>query len=480
MAPHSLETILKPPQWPTALSQFVTACLMWDPKHRPTSLQAMNHEYFVDAVDPLIRPKSRLLGRKQPSYDHKQSKEATETPKLTSRPSWFRKSLISHESAPAVPQHTLQVHQSSPVGAPMPILPSIRPISPLSNAVTAEARTTHPQGVIIAQPQEQTTPEKKKIGRQLSLASHGNHYTDSDRAVSGISSPINGQKESFFSHLRKRARRLSGRNQLPVSPRHDDVEANAGCGPWQSGRSSMAFDGQAGMMVPSKNDFTELDKALSNVRYSLDAASQARLNENHVQKGSESPSSVAMPTGIKRQPSQSRVSPIEPATSATGPISSRTRRALHLSTHPAHRYETPDEEEELLDEALHGAQRAAGDLNKASTYSHTELPQHSRQALAVKDSNANKPGLAHSQSAMDVRMLNPYPTPSPSAKRSGMLFNQALMAEPVTPATPAISIVGKLPRQGNEVQAWPTPPNEENEWAASASASIFAAGCTYR
>ena len=59
-----METILRAPQWPAALSSFVTWCLMWDPKNRPTSAEAMKHEYFNAAIDPL-RPKSsrsRLLG----------------------------------------------------------------------------------------------------------------------------------------------------------------------------------------------------------------------------------------------------------------------------------------------------------------------------------------------------------------------------------------------------------------------------------
>src|SRR6266536_363262 len=172
MAPHSMDTILQPPQWPLALSNFVTWCLMWDPKNRPTSVQALNHEYFADAVDPL-RPKSsasRLLGRKHSDMSFKSTKESIDSPTPPSKPSWFRRSLIAREPSPAVPQHeatrpapvTTHSYQEPPpshknrtnqskrstwaaapvVGAPMPILPSIRPISPLSHAVTAQS-TSH-------------------------------------------------------------------------------------------------------------------------------------------------------------------------------------------------------------------------------------------------------------------------------------------------------------------------------------------------
>ncbi|WP_235316847.1 hypothetical protein, partial [Staphylococcus aureus] len=95
MAPHSLETVLPAPQWPASLAHFVTWCLMWDPKARPTSRQALEHEYFADAVDPL-RPKSsstsKILNRKSSNQ-----LASTETdnghPLATKTSSWFRKSL---------------------------------------------------------------------------------------------------------------------------------------------------------------------------------------------------------------------------------------------------------------------------------------------------------------------------------------------------------------------------------------------------
>ena len=512
-----MESILQTPQWPIGLSNFVTWCLMWDPKNRPTSFQAMNHEYFADAIDPLTRPKSstpRLLGRKQSGYDHRASKEQSDGPTLASRPSWFRKSLIGRESVPVVPQHSnpqLMSPNPSPInhssttpvvtesskfrpnaskratwsngptaslGAPMPILPSIRPISPLSNAVTAQARST-----TIAEEQEKArsndvpTPEKKKIGRQLSLASHGNHYGDLHRgdgegSISSLMSPTSSQKEGFFSHLRKRARRLSGRNQLPMSPKHDDIEANAGCGPWSSNRSSMVVDPIAANPPPPRNDFTELDKALQNVRYSLDASSQPGQSPQPQLQRQNSTNAAPVNAGPQRSGSLSRRPVPRPGDDGSsgagpGPISSRTRRALHLSSHPTQRYETPDEEEELLNEALNGMQKAVHGMDKSRKVENDV----GRNALAQKD--LNRQALHNSISA--ARMTDPYPTPSPSAKRNGILFTDALMARPATPN----SLAWQRSKENSNAMC-PTPPYEENEWAASAAASIFAASSSFR
>src|SRR5947199_6154344 len=112
--------------------------------------------------------------------------------------------------------------------------------------------------------------KSKKIGRQLSVNSHGNHYADlhrqeAERSLNGggpLMSPPYGQKESFFSHLRKRARRLSGRHGF-TSPSGDDVEANAGAPQW-SNRSSMVVDSI--IESSNQNDFSEIDRALQNVR----------------------------------------------------------------------------------------------------------------------------------------------------------------------------------------------------------------------
>lgn len=519
-----METILRPPQWPVALSSFVTWCLMWDPRSRPTSAQAMNHEYFADAVDPL-RPKSsttRLLGRKHSSVETKSNNESSDRPSLSSKSSWFRKSIIAKDTGAAVSQlngkaqtespHSPPVHASlvhantssniatttstrpfaskratwtngvtPSIGAPMPILPSIRPISPLSDAVTAQAHSRLAANGASQTPNANSVTDNKsskKIGRQLSVASNGNHYADyhrqeAERALNGnrdSMSPSGYQKESFFSHLRKRARRLSGRPQAPLSPNSDDVEANAGCGPWQSNRSSMIVD--AAMMDSAvKKSTSDFDRSFPNNRLVLDASPSP--NASQVQKGNYTQPPHALSPNPERhqtlpqgQPSRSLdMTNAAGAGTGSGPISSRTRRALHVSSQPAQMYETPDEEDELLHDALNSAQKATKGMDQRK-----RAENDSYRTLVNKE----KPRQPLQQSAINEVSLNPYPTPSPSAKRNGILFSQNLMGEPITP----LNISKARPKEDIHPK-WPTPPYEENEWAASAAASIFAAGSVY-
>jgi meiosis induction protein kinase IME2/SME1 len=119
-------------------------------------------------------------------------------------------------------------------------------------------------------------------------------------------------------------------------------------------------------------------------------------------------------------------------------------------------YETPEEEDELLDEALRSANRAA-----------RRLDTNQRGVLAQKDLNRQTLPLLPSES----QQLGAYLTPSPSAKKNGVQFNAS---------TQPLNIVKKRPEQEHAPPHWPTPPYEENEWASSAAASIFAAGTIYR
>ena len=479
MAPHAMDTIIQPPQWPASLSNFVTWCLMWDPKARPTSTEALAHDFFTDAVDPL-RPKSsasRMLGRKHSDLSYRGSKDSPEVLSSTSKPSWFRKSLIGRTdntpaAAPAVskendaprpsPVHAvtdIPVSKTRPTPgkrttwtngpsnlAPMPILPTIKPISPLSDTVTAQASSRTPSySDAYAAGQKHDDKVAKKIGRQLSVASTGNHYADIHRqqaemalnGQSGLASPPNGQKESFFSHLRKRARRFSGRQaQTPISPKSMDLEAQAGCGPWASNRSSMVIDNPAQSPSPVQRVDTHeaLDKALRNVQQNLDSSQTAPIPPNHL----VNPNSV-----LKRHHSL----PQQPARSVdnlrgVGPISSRTRRS-HIPG--GRQYETPDEEDELLDEALTSTHKAMKRLDRNS------IQNDSRQPLR--------------QSSSNLGLSNPYPTPSPSASGNAALFGHG-----TTQVTPS-----KV-RDNHKQSSTPPYDHEENEWAVSAAASIFAVG----
>lgn len=480
MAPHAMDTILQTPQWPAALSQFVTWCLMWDPKNRPTSTQALAHEYFADAVDPL-RPKSsasRMLGRKQ--SDLSRGKDSAASTPTSSKPSWFRKSLIGRSEssdvvvapqptpkevpapapAPAPPRPPISV-LPEPVSAkpkapaskrttwtngpsnvaPMPILPTIRPISPLSDAVTAQAKTqSYNNAYANAVNRHAHGDEKssKKIGRQLSVTSSTNHYAElhrqqAERALngnSGLASPPSAHKEGFFSHLRKRARRFSGRHQTPISPTYDDIEAQAGCGPWASQRSSMIIDSHQIAPVPiAKDTYESLDRTL---QQTVDippappahhSVSTSNLKRHH-----------SLPHNQPRS-----VDNLMHAARGGGPISSRTRRAQ--ATQGVHQYDAPDEEDELLDEVL--------------TSTHRAMKRMEKDPKSLRQSTSN------------LALSNPYPTPSPSASGHAMLFGDG--KEAVTPKPL------NLNKKTTEYK-WPTPPYDESDWAASASASIWAAG----
>ncbi|KAH7319644.1 serine/threonine-protein kinase MAK [Stachybotrys elegans] len=470
MAPHAMDTILQAPQWPAALSQFVTWCLMWDPKSRPTSSQALAHEYFADAVDPL-RPNtsaSKILGRKESNLS-RASKEVTPTSTPSSKPSWFRKSLIGRVENPELaapaqaqaqdnlaprpavasnPANADSASQKQRVAgkrstwtnglsnvAPMAILPSIRPISPLSDTVNARANNGH---------QDAASQEKsKKVGRQLSVNSSTNHYAElhrqqTERALNGATglvSPPSAQKESFFSHLRKRARRFSGRHQTPVSPSYDDIEAQAGCGPWASNRSSMLVDQPSPAPAPKSEVYESLDKALRDVQNNLDGRPAV---PSHQFTTSASTTNLKRHHSLPQQHTRSADNLIGVA--RTGPISSRTRRAQ--AAQGVQQYDAPDEEEELLDEALSSTRRAMKRMEKES-------------------------GKPLRQSASNIGLTNPYPTPSPSASGTQILFSdghEALTPKPLD-----------LNKKVDNQYKWPTPPYEESEWAASASASIWAA-----
>ncbi|KAK4252030.1 kinase-like domain-containing protein [Corynascus novoguineensis] len=462
MAPHSMETFLPSPQWPASLARFVTWCLMWDPKNRPTSSQAIAHEYFTDAVDPL-RPKSsasKILGRKQ--SDVSRGKDSITSTPTSSKPSWFRKSLIGRtESVEAisvapqpVPKDTVaprpapiapsdpQAPKPRPAAqkrttwtngpsnvAPMPILPTIRPISPLSDAVTAQASN----GAYNVATEEKGS---KKIGRQLSVQSNSNHYAElhrqqAERALngnSGLASPTSGSKESFFSHLRKRARRFSGRHQTPISPSYEDLEAQAGCGPWGSNRSSMVLDSPPPAPVP-KDTYESLDGKLQAPEVPPAPPAHQMSQSGHLKRHHS----------LHHHQPRSGDNSANTSRGPVGPASSRTRRSQAVQG--VNQYDAPDEEDELLDEVLTSTHRVMKRLEKEN------------QPLQQVTSN--------------MALANPYPTPSPSASGNVMLFGDG--KEAITPKPLNFN------KQAAEYK-WPTPPYDEGDWAASASASIWAAG----
>lgn len=447
---------------------------MWDPKVRPTSTQALQHEYFRDATDPL-RPKSssKLLGRKQSMNSTQDSlKDASDAlPTVSSKTSsWFRRSLITREiSAPAVTQHAPQppqkplnnptplhsqpdpsnllkprpnaskratwTHGVSNNAAPMPILPSIRPISPIvSKPVNAQATAQRgPEAVV------------KNVPSQVSVASQ--QYTDLQRQEaekaltgrqSGLTSPTSSHRESFFSHLRKRARRFSGRYHTPISP-SDDIESNAAGSQFANGPGTN-FLGSLPAIPNDSGTFAELDKALQNVRSSIDfskvstparapvvASSNVRSTGNSILKRHHSTGS--------RDAQNSTI---------------RHLKATHKQSQPNLSYETPDEEDELLHDSLMSARNAANQMAKQPT----------------PPSNWTKPTTLHPP--VYTYPNNPmYPTPAPSANRNSIHYGHTDYTQHSKPLE-----ISK-PRQTQDTlqPKWPTPPYEQSEWAASVFAS---------
>ncbi|KAF2156068.1 kinase-like protein [Myriangium duriaei CBS 260.36] len=487
MAPHSLSTILPSPQWPASLAEFVTWCLLWDPKARPTSSQALAHEYFSDAVDPL-RPKSssasRLLGRRQGGVQDSPDSPHSLTTKTSS---WFRRSLGGKETAivpepPAVqplavrpsPAAHIQTEISAVTtkpkpalskrpswnnnnslsnAAPIPILPSIRPVSPLPDATVAQA----------SKATDLSERPGKKLGRQLSVNSSNNHYADyhrqeTEKALNGaigVPSPVAAAKESFFSHLRKRARRFSGRNQIPASPSADDLEIDStgynGVSP--SHRSSMIVDQtpeEADPNSPSKDSgFAELDTILNNVRYSIEGGKPLP------ELPSKQPQRIPSFNSIRRLGSLHKST--EQSTDSSIPVA-RTRRSVRHAHRPDKRYETPDEEDELLDEALTSADQIAKKMDRSA------------RAEAAR----NRPAL-HTIASDPVPSSGPYLTPSPSKENNSVTFGQLDGMSSSKPLD-----IKRTPQKPSLNPQWPTPPYEDSDWASTAAASILAAQAHHR
>lgn len=502
-----MDKILLAPQWPTSLCNFVTQCLMWDPKNRPTSVQALAHEYFIDAVDPL-RPRSTTpskILRKHSELTTRPSRETIEAPTLSSKPSWFRKSFIGSgkDLNPTTPSTMITNALTSPArespvvaalqdarpkpekrmtwhptrsannnGAPMPILPTIRPVSPLSDAVTAQAakmsREPSQESGSTANVEKRRSilddKANKKAGRQLSLQPGAAGFTNPHHAQAaaslsagngGLSSPTGG-KESFFSHLRKRARRLSGK--VPVSPNSDDLEAGAGCGPWASNRSSMVIDQSS----PTTANEKDLDRALRDVHGALEDVSPIGMGFNsgsvkYSANGQQSRKQMSFPP----TPNGSRSD--NTAMNPAGPVSSRTRRSM-IRVGSTHRYDTPDENDELLDEAIITAAAAVRKLNGRASAQNlgssgiphpTPVRQHSHQQLRHTTSNLSP------TKENNVYRTGGYPTPSPQAYRSS---SQSYMT------AKAVDVGSGRRKDDVQHPKWPTPPYEDNEWVAAAAA----------
>jgi meiosis induction protein kinase IME2/SME1 len=185
-----------------------------------------------------------------------------------------------------------------------------------------------------------------------------------------------------------------------------------------------------GAVANQGNDLADLDKALQNVRNSMEAAHNTN---NH--------------SFLKRNKSVPRSHEYNQATVAATVTPSRPRK-LGNKAGTNLNYDTPDEEEELLDEALANAHKASRTLDHHSQSGHYTPANAARAQMA-------------------------YMTPASSAHQHGVAYPQgSYTSKPME--------IQKQRQQKDYTSQWPTPPYEESEWAAAASASIFAAQNAYR
>lgn len=492
MTPQSIEQHYLPlSQWPASLSNFVTSCLLWDPRGRPTSGQALAHEYFAGAIDPLkpkpttqtraLRSRQSELGR--PSME--QVSQPVIQPVLQSKPSWFRKSfagtnttsvfqvttnvsadvkpvakVTQQEIPPPVARQPIEKRSTwhglrGSGAAPIPILPTIRPITPLSDTVHAQATNNyhdHSESTI----RHATFDEKagKKLGRQLSTNSQ-QQYTNPAHAAAlssltgqngnrGVMSPP-GTKEGIFSHFRKRVRRLSGRTSVPVTPA-DDLEAQVGCGPWSSNRSSMIIDQVASPTGTGSGEFKESSRDYAPVQVSEipNGLGLVSGNNRHSRSQLISPP-PSMNSQIKRNPSYPPR--MEPQTQVASQNNKNRRQMVRNS---AARYETPDEEEELLDEAILSAARCMRRLERGS-------PAVSQQGTP------EKPVPSHG-----------YPTP-PSHKQQKPTL-QAISTAHLDTTKGRKRSGQRNSEEGSPLPKWNSPLLDNGNWATSAAATAYTVG----
>jgi len=198
-------------------------------------------------------------------------------------------------------------------------------------------------------------------------------------------------------------------------------------------------------------NFAELDRALQNVRYSLDAANPAHHQPKVPTRVASNP---ALNPALKRHHSL----PYGEREPATQTVSTANRAARRSLRHAPSRYETPCEEDELLDEALASAHRAARRLDDASSNA----------------THASRPPLG--QVSSEPAYPAPYLTPSHSKDQMGVNFG----AHDYTPSKPMDIPPMSVPQKQVVNPQWPTPPYDENDWASAAAASIFATQAAYR
>jgi len=363
---------------------------------------------------------------------------------------------------------------SSQYGAPMPFLPNIKPVSPIQNTVHAQALESF------------SSPNKEEsaatLTRQLSMLSQQKtntselHQNENERALRAKSSRPNlvsptQTKESFFSHIRKRTRRWSGKPGMPTTPHGDDLEASAaGHATWHAPAQNHAQDLQAAMVPPSQTDFGDIDNALRGIqcRMSPTKASPVR-NLNHQ---ASTPILHRQPSRILNQEEQPQgmVSPLRLGSAASSLRANQ--RAMQRPGFFTQRRRAPSNQVETiatLDQALGSASAAMAHLDQQRRqYS----PERYAPTVARRTS---RPNLRPSASTIGMRS-GPYPTPSPSTRHE---------SDGYADWTKPMDIRANTSQTGHP---FPTPPYDESAlaaryedpWAAAAAVAIAEAGQVWR
>lgn len=529
MAPHTIDEFLPAAEFPHELCHFITWCLAWDPQRRPTATQSLQHNYFVDAFDPL-RPKSatssRMLARKPHEVDAAVPLDASELAQTAGArsTSWFRRSLVVKESTtnmqqPYIQQQAQQQQQpqqqqqqitrpdpanmspvrvepsvqiavsktrppatkratwaigSSQYGAPMPFLPNIKPVSPIPNTVHAQAL-------------ESFSPNKADsaatLTRQLSMLSQSktnksdSHHYATERNLgtkdsrANLASPTQ-TKEGFLSHFKKRTRRWSGKPGMPTTPRDDDIEANgAGLATWHAPGQCMAHNLQSAMIPPQINtDFGEIDNALRNIQYRMSPTKVSPIKTLNHQASTPMLRRQTSQLLNQGDQSQAMVSPLRLGSAASSLRANQ--RAMQRPGFFTQRRRAPSNQVDNIA----NVDQALGSVAEAVARQDQQRRQYSPERhVSGVVRRTSRPNLRASASTMGLRN-GPYPTPSPSTRHESDGY--ADWSKPMDIRT----------NQSRTGHPFPTPPYDESAlaaryddpWAAAAAVAIAEAGQVWR
>ena len=192
----------------------------------------------------------------------------------------------------------------------------------------------------------------------------------------------------------------------------------------------------------------------------MDVSSQV-ANQQQQQRQKQPMKMMSSPS-LKRQhslPQSSEDKSLPPPPASTG-LFSRNRKSFKQQNR--NMYETPHEEDELLDEAIASAHRAAQRLDQLPSNDFGATYQPSRPPI---------------QQVFSDPVYRPsYPTPSHSKDMNNVSFGAHGYTSPTRPVD-----IPQAPQKYNSMDPhWPTPPYDESDWAAAAAASLFATQLAFR